>query len=241
MSIERMTLDEIFDVETEHSPLVGGRTSVFLEPQERADSTSHGLENVRLTKRDLALRISSETGLNQKEVLSVVQKSLDYIADALSSARKVELPDFGVFEIRGRELELGKDLPRIPALAPNDLLSVAKQAEFRPAKMATLCSMSERHLQRIFKKHLQRTPGQWLRELQVRLAKQLLAQGYSTKAAAAELNFATDAHLCREFKKVFGTFPSRPAQNQGISLKLSHTSNPKLPRSNKSLQTQKTL
>lgn len=235
MGIERMTLDEIFDVETEHSPLIGSRTSVFLEPQERAGSTSHGSENVRLTKRDLALRISSETGLNQKEVLSVVQKSLDYLADALSSAQKVELPDFGVFEIKGRELELGKDLPGIPTLAPNDLLSVAKQSEFRPAKMATLCSMSERHLQRIFKKHLQRTPGQWLRELQVRLAKQLLAQGYSIKAAAAELNFATDADFCREFKKVFGILPSNLAQNQEISLKLSHT------RPNKSLQTQKTL
>jgi len=68
-----------------------------------------------------------------------------------------------------------------------DWEQVARQAEFKPAKMATLCSMSERHLQRIFKKHLQRTPSQWLRELQCRLAKQLISQGYSSKAAAAEL------------------------------------------------------
>lgn len=102
-----------------------------------------------------------------------------------------------------------------------DWEQVARQAEFRPAKMATLCSMSERHLQRIFKKHLQRTPSQWLRELQCRLAKHLISQGYSSKAAAAELNFATDAHFCREFKKVFGTPPQTFAPAHGIGLKLS--------------------
>lgn len=102
-----------------------------------------------------------------------------------------------------------------------DWEQVAKQAEFKPAKMATLCSMSERHLQRIFKKHLQRTPSQWLRELQCRLAKQLISQGYSSKAAAAELNFATDAHFCREFKKIFGTPPQSFAPAHGLGLKLS--------------------
>jgi AraC-like DNA-binding protein len=102
-----------------------------------------------------------------------------------------------------------------------DWEQMARQAEFKPAKMATLCSMSERHLQRIFKKHLQRTPSQWLRELQCRLAKQLISQGYSSKAAAAELNFATDAHFCREFKKVFGTPPQSFAPAHGISLRLS--------------------
>jgi AraC-like DNA-binding protein len=98
---------------------------------------------------------------------------------------------------------------------------VAKQAEFRPAKMATLCAMSERHLQRIFKKHLKRTPSQWLRELQCRLAKQLISQGYSSKAAAAEMNFATESHFCREFKKVFGTPPQTFAPAHGIGLRLS--------------------
>ena len=84
---------------------------------------------------------------------------------------------------------------------------MARRAQFKPAKMALLCAMSGRHLQRIFKKHLKQTPSQWLRELQCRLAKQLISQGYSTKAVAAELNFATGAHFCREFKKMFGTPP----------------------------------
>jgi len=84
---------------------------------------------------------------------------------------------------------------------------VAKEAEFNPAKMATLCSISERQLQRLFRQHLHCTPSRWLRDLQCRMAKQLIAQGYSNKAAAAELKFASESHFCREFKKVFGTSP----------------------------------
>ena len=84
---------------------------------------------------------------------------------------------------------------------------VAKEADFSPAKMATLCSISERQLQRLFRQHLHCTPSHWLRDLQCRLAKQLIAQGYSNKAAAAELKFSSESHFCREFKKVFGTSP----------------------------------
>ena len=84
---------------------------------------------------------------------------------------------------------------------------VAKEADYNPAKMATLCSISERQLQRLFKQHLHCTPSRWLRNLQCRLAKQLISQGYSNKAAAAELKFSSESHFCREFKKVFGTSP----------------------------------
>ena len=94
-----------------------------------------------------------------------------------------------------------------PVFAVQDWERMAKDAEFRPAKMALLCSISERHLQRIFKKYLNRTPSRWLRDLQCRLAKNLISQGYSSKAAAAELKFATEAHFCREFKKAYGSSP----------------------------------
>ncbi|HZR16848.1 MAG TPA: helix-turn-helix transcriptional regulator [Verrucomicrobiae bacterium] len=99
--------------------------------------------------------------------------------------------------------------------------AVARQAEFKPGKMATLCAMSERHLQRVFKKHMRQTPSQWLRELQCRLAKQLISQGYSSKAAAAELNFATEAHFCREFKKIFGLTPQSFAPVHSFSIRMS--------------------
>lgn len=63
-----------------------------------------------LTKRDLVTRISNETGLIQSEVQSVVQRTLDYIADELARGRNVELRQFGVFEVKVRKPRLGRDL-----------------------------------------------------------------------------------------------------------------------------------
>jgi nucleoid DNA-binding protein len=76
-----------------------------------------------LTKRDLIVRISEETGVIQTQVYSVVQKTLDYIAEALAKGNKVELRNFGVFEVKIRKARVGrnpkrpqKDVP-IPARA----------------------------------------------------------------------------------------------------------------------------
>src|SRR4030095_12760487 len=101
---------------------------------------------------------------------------------------------------------------------------VAREADFSAAKMAFLFSVSQKQPQRLFRqhlscnprlclKHLHCTPSRWLRELQCRLAKQLIARGYTNKAAAAELKFSSESHFCREFKKKFGTSPQSFAQN----------------------------
>ena len=95
---------------------------------------------------------------------------------------------------------------------------VAKAADFSPSRMAAHFAISGRQLQRIFKRRLQRTPRQWLRELQCRLARELIARGYSTKAAASELKFASESQFCREFKKAFGASPQRFAPNHFASL-----------------------
>ncbi|MEY4386158.1 MAG: hypothetical protein RLY20_1441 [Verrucomicrobiota bacterium] len=62
-----------------------------------------------LTKRDLVVRISNETGMVQQQVLDVVQKTLDYIADALAKGDKVELRNFGVFEVKVRKARVGRN------------------------------------------------------------------------------------------------------------------------------------
>lgn len=66
-----------------------------------------------LTKRDLVIRISEETGLVQQQVLDVVQKTLDHIAEALSKGDKVELRNFGVFEVKIRKARVGRN-PNAP-------------------------------------------------------------------------------------------------------------------------------
>ena len=62
-----------------------------------------------LTKRDLVTRISGETGLSQQEVFDVVQKTLDYISEALAKGDKVELRNFGVFEVKTRKARVGRN------------------------------------------------------------------------------------------------------------------------------------
>jgi len=62
-----------------------------------------------LTKRDLVVRISNETGLVQQQVFDVVQKTLDYITDALSEGQNVELRNFGVFEVRLTKSRVGRN------------------------------------------------------------------------------------------------------------------------------------
>jgi nucleoid DNA-binding protein len=84
-----------------------------------------------LTKRDLVIRISSETGMIQQQVLDVVQKTLDYISEALSRGDKVELRNFGVFEVKVRRARIGRN-PNAPATdVPIPERSVVK---FKPGK-----------------------------------------------------------------------------------------------------------
>jgi integration host factor subunit alpha len=66
-----------------------------------------------MTKRDIVIRISEETGLVQQQVLEVVQKTLDYISQALAKGDKVELRNFGVFEVKIRKARVGRN-PNAP-------------------------------------------------------------------------------------------------------------------------------
>jgi AraC-like DNA-binding protein len=102
---------------------------------------------------------------------------------------------------------------------------LAREADFNSAKMASLCAISGRQLQRIFRRNFDCTPSHWLRDLQCRLAKELIAQGYSNKAAAAELKFASQSHFCREFKRVFGASPQTFAPAYGFKLKIAPSDN----------------
>ncbi len=62
-----------------------------------------------MTKRDLVVHISSDSGLAQQSVLEIVQKTFDYISEALATGDKVELRKFGVFEIKVRQARIGRN------------------------------------------------------------------------------------------------------------------------------------
>jgi len=79
------------------------------------DDRGQAVMIMTLTKRDLVVRISEETGLIQNEVLNVVQKALDHISDALAKGDKVELRNFGVFEVRIAKAHTGRN-PQKPEI-----------------------------------------------------------------------------------------------------------------------------
>jgi nucleoid DNA-binding protein len=66
-----------------------------------------------LTKRDLVVKISNETGLVQHQVFEVIQKTLDQITTALAKGQDVELRNFGVFQVRMSKARVGRN-PNIP-------------------------------------------------------------------------------------------------------------------------------
>ena len=62
-----------------------------------------------LTKRELVVKISNETGLVQHQVFEVVQKTLDSITDALAQGDTVELRNFGVLEVKLTKPRVGRN------------------------------------------------------------------------------------------------------------------------------------
>jgi nucleoid DNA-binding protein len=84
-----------------------------------------------LTKRDLVIRISEETNLAQTDVFAVVQKTLDHITESVAKGDKVELRNFGVFEVKVRKARVGRN-PNAPETdVPIPARSVVK---FKPGK-----------------------------------------------------------------------------------------------------------
>ena len=85
-----------------------------------------------MTKRDLVIRIAEETGLIQQDVFAVLQKSLDYITEALARGENVEFRNFGVFEVRQRKARIGRN-PNKPANVVT--IPARKVVKFKPGKI----------------------------------------------------------------------------------------------------------
>lgn len=77
------------------------------------------------------MRISEETNLVQQQVLEVVQKTLDYIAEAVAHGKKVELRNFGVFEVKVRKARVGRNPNQPGTDVPIPQRAVVK---FKPGK-----------------------------------------------------------------------------------------------------------
>ena len=59
-------------------------------------------ENRVVTKKEIVRTISEEIGLTQLQTKEIVQKTFDAIVKALVAERRIELRNFGVFEVKRR-------------------------------------------------------------------------------------------------------------------------------------------
>jgi nucleoid DNA-binding protein len=59
-------------------------------------------ENPVVTKKEIVKTISDEIGLTQLKTKEIVQKTFDAIVETLVEERRIELRNFGVFEVKKR-------------------------------------------------------------------------------------------------------------------------------------------
>ena len=70
-----------------------------------------------MRKRDLVLKISGDTQIKQVVVKEVVQKVFDTILEALKNGKRIELRNFGVFQVKKRKKRIGRN-PKTGEVVP---------------------------------------------------------------------------------------------------------------------------
>ncbi len=81
-----------------------------------------------MTKKDIILKVSDETNLKQTDVKKIVQKTFDFMIEALVRGEKIELRNFGVFKIKERKSRTGRN-PRTGQVVP---VPARKVVVFKP-------------------------------------------------------------------------------------------------------------
>ncbi len=70
-----------------------------------------------MRKRDIVLKISQETDIKQVVVKEVVQRTFDTIFGALKEGKRIELRNFGVFQVKKRKKRIGRN-PKTGEVVP---------------------------------------------------------------------------------------------------------------------------
>src|SRR4051794_11342941 len=84
----------------------------------------------QVTKKEIVRRISEETGLTQLQTKDIVQRTLDAIIGTLASEGRIELRDFGVFEVRRRAPRKARN----PRTGETLIAPARNVVTFRPGK-----------------------------------------------------------------------------------------------------------
>ncbi len=84
-----------------------------------------------VTKRDLVVQISNQTGLTQQQVFDVIQNFLDVVTDKLSINEDIVLRNFGSFQVRVTKAKVGRNPNKPGSEVPIPPRAVVK---FKPGK-----------------------------------------------------------------------------------------------------------
>ena len=84
----------------------------------------------RVTKRELVFEVAQQLGYTQKEVATVVQGMLDTVIESLAEGERLELRNFGVFEVKRREPRTCRN----PRTGETVEIGEQKVVAFRPGK-----------------------------------------------------------------------------------------------------------
>lgn len=77
------------------------------------------------------------------------------------------------------------------------------------ADMAARACLTEYYFIRLFRRYYGRTPGQYLREVRLRHARELLVQGWSVTATCMAVGYSSSASFSLLFTRAAGMPPSR--------------------------------
>ncbi|MGY8748218.1 MAG: HU family DNA-binding protein [Pirellulales bacterium] len=83
-----------------------------------------------MTKKEIVRRISEELGIKQTDTKEVVQRTFDAIIEALATEQRVELRNFGVFEVKKRAARKARN----PKTGDEVLVPARFVVTFKPGK-----------------------------------------------------------------------------------------------------------
>jgi nucleoid DNA-binding protein len=84
-----------------------------------------------VTKRELVMKVAASVGMTQQEASAIVQATLDAITETLAEGHRLEIRNFGVFEVKTRESRIGRN-PRTGEEVP---IAPKRVPAFRPGKV----------------------------------------------------------------------------------------------------------
>ncbi|MEZ5326324.1 MAG: HU family DNA-binding protein [Verrucomicrobiales bacterium] len=93
-----------------------------------------------ITKRDLVVRISNDSGKTQQEVFDIVQKFLDTVTTCLANNDEVVLRNFGAFQVKETKAKVGRNPndPKVDVKIPPRAVVKFKPGKEMKEKVATL-------------------------------------------------------------------------------------------------------